>query len=170
MSSPNHPTSYIEDAFSSTNTPDYISASQDYFPASPRNTSSDSSNKLLGLVSIASPTLSVFHNDPYMRVMHAYDAIIPPQVPIPPPTIISPKRTSTSTALAMTRAFIWQLVVDSVATALEAQAATMANTDNPNRNSRPRETLVARKCTYKQFMSCQPFYFNGMEGAVGLIR
>ncbi|GJU47979.1 putative ribonuclease H-like domain-containing protein [Tanacetum coccineum] len=34
MSSPNHPTSDIEDAFSS-NFPDYILASPDYFPASP---------------------------------------------------------------------------------------------------------------------------------------
>ncbi|GKF14711.1 hypothetical protein Tco_0056173, partial [Tanacetum coccineum] len=32
---------------------------------------------------------------------------------------------------------IRQQVVDSVATALEAQVATMANTDNPNRNTRP---------------------------------
>ncbi|GJR73731.1 reverse transcriptase domain-containing protein [Tanacetum coccineum] len=81
-----------------------------------------------------------------------------------------PKRTSTSAAPAMTQAAIWQLVADSVAAALEAQAATMASTDNPNRNTRPRETPVARKCTYKEFMSCQPFYFNGTEGAVGLIR
>ncbi|GKE07914.1 reverse transcriptase domain-containing protein, partial [Tanacetum coccineum] len=36
-------------------------------------------------------------------------------------------------------------VVDSVAAALEAQAATMANTDNTNRNTRQRETPVARK-------------------------
>ncbi|GJZ11513.1 hypothetical protein Tco_0546272 [Tanacetum coccineum] len=42
------------------------------------------------LVPIASPTLSLFHDDPYMKVMHAYDAIIPPQVPIPPPTIVPP--------------------------------------------------------------------------------
>ncbi|GJU64914.1 reverse transcriptase domain-containing protein [Tanacetum coccineum] len=81
-----------------------------------------------------------------------------------------PKRTSTSAAPAMTQAAIRQLVADSVAAALEAQAATMASTDNPNRNTRPRETPVARKCTYKEFMSCQPFYFNGTEGAVGLIR
>ncbi|GJY88412.1 retrovirus-related pol polyprotein from transposon TNT 1-94 [Tanacetum coccineum] len=81
-----------------------------------------------------------------------------------------PKRTSTSAATAMTQAAIHQLVADSIATALEAQAATMASTENPNRNTRPRETLVARKCTYKEFMSCQPFYFNGTEGAVGLIR
>ncbi|GKE43909.1 hypothetical protein Tco_1471193, partial [Tanacetum coccineum] len=49
-----------------------------------------------------------------------------------------------------------QLVADSIAAALEAQAATMASTDNPNRNTRPKKTPVARKCTYKEFMSCQP--------------
>ncbi|GJZ46750.1 reverse transcriptase domain-containing protein [Tanacetum coccineum] len=42
MSSPNHPTFDIEDAFSS-NFPDYIPASPDYFPASPGNTYSSSS-------------------------------------------------------------------------------------------------------------------------------
>ncbi|GJS60807.1 hypothetical protein Tco_0655591 [Tanacetum coccineum] len=47
-----------------------------------------------------------------------------------------PKRTSTSAALAMTQAAIRQLVADSVATALEAQAANMANTDNTNGNTR----------------------------------
>ncbi|GKD90975.1 hypothetical protein Tco_1366482, partial [Tanacetum coccineum] len=61
-------------------------------------------------------------------------------------------------------------VADSVAAALEAQAANMANTNNTNRNPEPRETPTARKCTYKEFISCQPFYFNGMERAVGLIR
>ncbi|GKD67704.1 hypothetical protein Tco_1321794, partial [Tanacetum coccineum] len=52
----------------------------------------------------------------------------------------------------------------------EAQAATMANADNTNRNTGPREAPVARKCSYKEFMSCQPFNFKGTEGAVGLIR
>ncbi|GJW45891.1 hypothetical protein Tco_0077537 [Tanacetum coccineum] len=70
----------------------------------------------------------------------------------------------------MTQAAIRQLVTDSVVVALEAQAATMASTDNPNRNTEPRETPVARKYNYKEFMSCQPFYFNGTKGAVGLIR
>ncbi|GKB84660.1 reverse transcriptase domain-containing protein [Tanacetum coccineum] len=59
---------------------------------------------------------------------------------------------------------------DSVAAALEAQAANMAYIDNNNRNTVLRETLIARKCTYKEFMSCQNFYFNGTKGAVGLIR
>ncbi|GJZ51251.1 putative reverse transcriptase domain-containing protein [Tanacetum coccineum] len=46
----------------------------------------------------------------------------------------------------------------------------MANADNTNRNPEPREAPVARKCSYKEFMSCQPFNFKGTEGAVGLIR
>ncbi|GJZ59229.1 hypothetical protein Tco_0615045 [Tanacetum coccineum] len=81
-----------------------------------------------------------------------------------------PKRTSTSEAPAMTQDAIKILVADSVATALEAQAATMENGDNTNRNTREREALVARKCSYKEFMSCQPFNFKGTEGAVRLIR
>ncbi|GJZ99265.1 hypothetical protein Tco_0671816 [Tanacetum coccineum] len=130
ISSPNHPTSNIEDAFSS-NFPDYIPVSPDYFLASPENTSSESLNNSFGLVPIASPTLSLFHNDPYMKVMQAYDAISPPQVTIPPPTIVPPslmppKRRSTSEESAMTHAAIRKLVADSVTTALEAQAATMA--------------------------------------------
>ncbi|GJV30601.1 hypothetical protein Tco_1387049 [Tanacetum coccineum] len=61
---------------------------------------------------------------------------------------------STSEAPAMTQAAIKKLVVDSVSAALEAQAANMANTDN---TTRPREAPVARQCSYKEFMCCQPF-------------
>ncbi|GJY38610.1 hypothetical protein Tco_0424974 [Tanacetum coccineum] len=71
MSSPSHPTSNIEDVFSS-NFPDYIPASPNYVPASPGKTYSSSSNNSFGLVLIASPTLSLFHDDTYMKVMHAY--------------------------------------------------------------------------------------------------
>nr|GEY43831.1 reverse transcriptase domain-containing protein [Tanacetum cinerariifolium] len=81
-----------------------------------------------------------------------------------------PKRMSTSEAPAMTQAAIRQLVVDSVATALVTQAATMANSNNANRNPDPREAPVARNCSYKEFMSCQPFNFKGSEGAIRLIR
>ncbi|GKB14586.1 hypothetical protein Tco_0848509 [Tanacetum coccineum] len=48
---------------------------------------------------------------------------------------MDPKRTSTSTAPPMTQAAIKKLVADSVVAALEAQAATMANTDNTNRST-----------------------------------
>ncbi|GJZ34012.1 reverse transcriptase domain-containing protein [Tanacetum coccineum] len=61
------------------------------------------------------------------------------------------------------------ILADSVTAAVEAQAANMANTDNTNRNPEPRETPSARKCTNKEFMSCQPFYFNGTKRAIGLI-
>nr|GEW12758.1 reverse transcriptase domain-containing protein [Tanacetum cinerariifolium] len=52
----------------------------------------------------------------------------------------------------------------------EALAATIANTDNPNRNPGSRETPIAKRGNYKEFISYQPFYFNGTEGAFGLIR
>ncbi|GJX91087.1 hypothetical protein Tco_0344413 [Tanacetum coccineum] len=149
MSSPNYPTSDIEDAFSS-NFPDYIPASPDFVPASPGKTYSSSSNNSFGVVPIVSPTLSLFHDDPYKRM--------------------APKRTPTSAAPAMSQAAIRKLVADSVAAAQEAQAANMENTDNTNRNTGPRETHVERKCRYKEFMSCQPFNFKGTEGTVGLIR
>ncbi|GKA76437.1 hypothetical protein Tco_0782898 [Tanacetum coccineum] len=53
---------------------------------------------------------------------------------------------------------------------LEAQTAAMASASNPNRNTRPREIPVAKRGNYKEFINCQPFYFNGTEGAVDLIR
>ncbi|GKD30281.1 hypothetical protein Tco_1241059 [Tanacetum coccineum] len=86
MSSPNHPTSEIEDAFSS-NFPDYIPASPDYVPASPGKTYSSFSNNSFDLVLIASPSLSLFHDDPYMKVIQAYYA---KETPIPLPTTVSP--------------------------------------------------------------------------------
>ncbi|GKB95436.1 reverse transcriptase domain-containing protein [Tanacetum coccineum] len=58
---------------------------------------------------------------------------------------MAPKRTSTSATPAMTQAAIRKLVADSVVVALEAQATTMANADNTNRNTGPRETTVVRK-------------------------
>ncbi|GKC45724.1 hypothetical protein Tco_1063446 [Tanacetum coccineum] len=80
------------------------------------------------------------------------------------------KRTSTFEAPAMTQAAIKKLVADSVTTTLEGQAATMTNADNTNRNTREREAHIARKCSYKEFMSCQPINFKGTKGAVRLIR
>ncbi|GJU97155.1 reverse transcriptase domain-containing protein [Tanacetum coccineum] len=77
---------------------------------------------------------------------------------------------STSETPAITLAAIRQLINDGISSALKAQAASMANTDNPNRNTGPREITVAKKGNYKEFINCQPFYFNGTEGAVNLIR
>ncbi|GJW56377.1 hypothetical protein Tco_0103108 [Tanacetum coccineum] len=87
MSSSNHPIivpydSDIEDAFSSTNVPDY-------FPATPGNTSPDSSNDLT-TYPLATLVFSPLHDDPYMKVIQAYVAISPPQVTILPLVVLPP--------------------------------------------------------------------------------
>nr|GFC92902.1 hypothetical protein [Tanacetum cinerariifolium] len=76
-----------------------------------------------------------------------------------------PKRSSTSKASTMSQAAIRMLVIDSVAATLETQKVTMAEADNSIR-----EILIAKRKNYKEFISCQPFYFNGTKGVVGLIR
>nr|GEW03234.1 hypothetical protein [Tanacetum cinerariifolium] len=91
MSSPNHPTSDIEDAFSS-NSHDHTPASPDHFPASLGNTSHDPSNDLIKDL-LASLTFPHFHDDPYTKVMQAYyakESPIPPPAPIAPPIILPP--------------------------------------------------------------------------------
>ncbi|GJR78704.1 hypothetical protein Tco_0149489 [Tanacetum coccineum] len=100
MSSPNHPTFDIKDAFSS-NFPDYIPTSPDYSPASPGNTYSSSSNNSFSLVPIASPTLSLFDDEPYMKVMQAYyakESLIPPLNIVPPSPMLSPMSWPTSSS------------------------------------------------------------------------
>ncbi|GKD96906.1 hypothetical protein Tco_1380803 [Tanacetum coccineum] len=71
----------------------------------------------------------------------------------------------------------------SAANALEAESQSQNGSDgdngnggnrnggnrNPNENDRGARP-VARECTYKDFMKCQPLNFKGMEGVVGLIR
>ncbi|GKC76063.1 reverse transcriptase domain-containing protein [Tanacetum coccineum] len=88
------------------------------------------------------------------------DTKIPVKSPIPvspssivrssSPVRMPPKRTSTSEAPAMTQAAIRKLVADSVTAALEAQAATMESTSNPNRNTGPTRTPVAKTGNYKE--------------------
>ncbi|GJT85141.1 hypothetical protein Tco_1066858 [Tanacetum coccineum] len=76
---------------------------------------------------------------------------------------------STSETPAITLDAIRQLINDGISSVLKAQAATMANSDNPNRNTEPREIPIAKRGNYKEFIKCQPSYFNGTEGAVDLI-
>nr|GEV88128.1 reverse transcriptase domain-containing protein [Tanacetum cinerariifolium] len=83
------------------------------------------------------------------------------------PIRMPPKRTSTSETPAITLATIQRLITDGVAATLEIQAI---NTNNTNRNLEPKETPIAKSGNYKEFISCQPFYFKGTEGAIGLIR
>ncbi|GJY14362.1 reverse transcriptase domain-containing protein [Tanacetum coccineum] len=50
------------------------------------------------------------------------------------------------------------------------KAHQWASTSNLNRNTGPTGTPVGKRGNYKEFVSCQHFYFNGTEGAVNLIR
>ncbi|GJS87955.1 hypothetical protein Tco_0770591 [Tanacetum coccineum] len=77
-----------------------------------------------------------------------------------------PKRTSTSETPAITLDAIRQLIAD-LTTAVEAQTAAIASASNPNNLT---GTPAVKTGNYKEFISCQPFCFNGTEGAVGLIR
>ncbi|GJT64882.1 hypothetical protein Tco_1016362 [Tanacetum coccineum] len=110
MSCPNHLTSGIKDAFSS-NFPDFILASPDYVPASPGKTYSSSSN-LFDVVPMALPTLSLFHDDPYVKV------------------IMLPKGVQTSDATAKTQATIKETSFDSGHSAARSTSSTMAEGNN----------------------------------------
>nr|GEX53993.1 hypothetical protein [Tanacetum cinerariifolium] len=87
MSSPNHPTTDVDDAFSS-NFLDYTTALLNYFPASLGNISPDPPDNLSKYL-LASLAILPFHD------MQAYNAVankppIPTQDPITPPTILNP--------------------------------------------------------------------------------
>ncbi|GJX61895.1 putative reverse transcriptase domain-containing protein [Tanacetum coccineum] len=195
------------------NFPNYVPpTSSDYVPTSPGKTYSSASNSF-GIVLLASPTLSLFPDDPYMKVLQAFyteKSPIPPPIIIPPKPqefflpkgllspnkikqildtlksldaipievssilkwdrriekeLMPPKRASTTEAPAMTQDAIRKLVADSVTSALEAQAATMASASNPDRNTGPTRTPAVKTGNYKEFISCQPFYFNEEEHA-----
>ncbi|GJT05286.1 hypothetical protein Tco_0839748 [Tanacetum coccineum] len=176
----------------------FISASPDYVLASPGKTYSSSSNDSFGLVPIASPTLSLFHDDPFMKelfplkkrgrdrsssstsalpqdfekgessrktslehhkvqieeILNHLDELSLDRIEHLEDKIeglgngqnkslkiskMPPKRMSTSEAPSMTQTAIQKLVAHSVSTALEAQAANMANTNN---TTRPREAPI----------------------------
>ncbi|GJZ98156.1 reverse transcriptase domain-containing protein [Tanacetum coccineum] len=238
MSSPNHSTSDLEDAFSSINILNYTSVSPDYFPASSESRSfnfSENSN-------IIPSVFSSFYNNPYLKNVQAFyakelpisspDPITPPAILTPSLQIHSPSSSSNKiylkhhekqvedilnyldelylhriermeegringnelkTELKEIRTQIIKLqkkrlgqkdkiafahyiisdleqIIKKIQAPLKTQAAAMANSDNPNRNTKPREIPVAKRGNYKEFISCQPFYFNGTEGTVNLIR
>ncbi|GKE58452.1 hypothetical protein Tco_1497637 [Tanacetum coccineum] len=72
MSSPNHSTSDIEDAFSSMNILNYTSVSPDYFPASAGSRSFNSSENSTD--NMIPPVFSSFYNNPYLKNVQAFYA------------------------------------------------------------------------------------------------
>ncbi|GJV34665.1 hypothetical protein Tco_1395065 [Tanacetum coccineum] len=67
-----------------------------------------------------------------------------------------PKRTSTSETPSITLDSIQQLIANGIATALKAQAATMASASNPNRNTGPTGIPVTKMGKLKS-LSFQPY-------------
>ncbi|GJS60778.1 reverse transcriptase domain-containing protein [Tanacetum coccineum] len=178
-----HPTANLEDAFSS-NFPNYFPpASPDYIPTFLGKTYSSASNSF-GIVPLTSPTLSLFPDDPYMKDLQA---LYTEKSPISSPIIIPPKtqefflpegllsttKTSSSTpldAIPIERIEHIENGIEGLGKGTKIKAATMASASNPDRNTGPTGIPAVKTGNYKEFISCQPFYFNGTEGAVGLIR
>ncbi|GJU59146.1 hypothetical protein Tco_1236912 [Tanacetum coccineum] len=143
---------------------------QDYFPVSLGSNSFNSSENPKD--NMIPPVFSSFYNNPYLKDVQAFYA---KELPISSPKShystsyfdsnlrMPPKRTSTSETPAITLDAIRQLTADFTA-ALEAQTAAMASASNLT------GTPAVKTGNYKEFISCQPFCFNGTEGAVGLIR
>ncbi|GKA04602.1 hypothetical protein Tco_0683722 [Tanacetum coccineum] len=90
MSSPNRSTSDIEDAFSSMNILNYTSVSPDYFPASSRSSSFNSSENSTD--NMIPPVFLSFYNNPCLKDVQAFYAkefpISLPD-PITPPAILT---------------------------------------------------------------------------------
>nr|GFA17924.1 reverse transcriptase domain-containing protein [Tanacetum cinerariifolium] len=119
--------------------------------------------------------------------MHAYDAIIPPQVYIPPPAIVPPSLMLSpifnpqeffvpeellppkEQVGYLTSSLTYSFNPFGDKPILKMSPKRTSTSAAPAMNQAAIRTHAARKCTYKDFMSCQPFYFNGTEGAVGLI-
>nr|GEY94263.1 reverse transcriptase domain-containing protein [Tanacetum cinerariifolium] len=187
MSSPNHSTSNKEDAFSS-NIPDYVLTIPDYSPASSEKTYSNASIKISpkDTETSVSPSSSVGSSSPFRSTISSLDYPFDESIfaeldnslwitprPLGEEPVLEelnqmlPKRTSTSETPAIILATIQRLITDGIDVALETRAI---NTNNTNRNLEPKETPIAKRGNYKEFISYQPFYFNGTEGAIGLIR
>ncbi|GJX80369.1 hypothetical protein Tco_0328518 [Tanacetum coccineum] len=163
MSSPDHPTANLVNVFSS-NFPNYVPpVSPDYVPTSPGK------------------TYSTFYTE---------KSPIPPPIIIPPKTqefflpegLLSPTKSSSSTPFQPQTFEIGETSRKSTIERHEEQILDILNSldaipiatygilnINPDRNTGPTGTPVVKMGNYKEFISCQPFYFNGTEGAVGLI-
>ncbi|GJV06353.1 hypothetical protein Tco_1344009 [Tanacetum coccineum] len=104
MSSPNHSTSDIEDAFSSMNILNYTSVSSDYFSASSESSSFNSLENSKD--NIIPSVISPFYNNPCLKDVQAFyakespisppDPITPPAILTPSPQIHSPSSSSTT--------------------------------------------------------------------------
>nr|GEY94415.1 reverse transcriptase domain-containing protein [Tanacetum cinerariifolium] len=168
MSSPDHSTSNNEDAFSS-NISDYVLTILDYFPTSSGKTYSNALNNSTGKILLE---FSPFYNMNDIQAFHAMELPIPSPDPITSLVILTLSQVLPPSLLFDPWYFFVsdELLPPKKKIHPPSLAATRANANNPNRNLGSKETPVEKRGNYKEFISCQPFYFNGTKGAVGLIR
>ncbi|GKE36201.1 hypothetical protein Tco_1455523 [Tanacetum coccineum] len=96
MSSPNHFTSDIKDAFSSMNILNYTLVSSDYFPTSLGSSSFNSSKNSKD--NMIPPVFSPFYNNPCLKDVQAFyakESPTSPPDPITPPAILTPSLNQT---------------------------------------------------------------------------
>ncbi|GJZ04030.1 hypothetical protein Tco_0537305 [Tanacetum coccineum] len=164
MSSPNHSTSDIEDAFSSMNILNYTSVSSDYFPASSGSISFNSSENSNIIPSVISP----FYNNPCLKDVQAFyakESPISPPDPITPPAILTPSlnppnRTSTILKTrAITLAAIRQLINDGISSALKAQAASMCQVSGLQQDRSPDQVLQKQQGHKKAYLEISLLLF-----------
>ncbi|GJZ12736.1 hypothetical protein Tco_0547966 [Tanacetum coccineum] len=199
MSSPNYSTSDIEDAFSSMNILNYTSVSSDYLPTSSESSSFNSSenSKDKMIPSVISP---FYNNPCLKDVQAFYAKASPisPPDPITPPAILTPSLqiyppSSSSTTLSnSSRNQTCNLVSPSfsVYTPTPPQIVEIGKSSVKMHLKHHEEQIEEilnyledlsfhriekmeegpNMGNYKEFVNYQPFYFNGTEGAVGLIR
>nr|GEX63167.1 reverse transcriptase domain-containing protein [Tanacetum cinerariifolium] len=197
MSSPDHSTSNNKDAFSS-NIPNYVSTIPDYSPASSGKTYSNA--LIGKIPPEFSPFYNMKDIQAFYakELPIPPPVILPPslvlsQSPISdsqdffPSKDISPKDTETSVppSSSVGSSSPIRLTISPLDYPFDEFIFTWLDnslwiTPRPlgeepvpeelNENLKPKETPVAKRGNYKEFISCEPFYFNGTEGAIGLIR
>nr|GEW89859.1 reverse transcriptase domain-containing protein [Tanacetum cinerariifolium] len=164
MSSPDHPTFDIKDAFSFN--------FSDYFPNTPGNTSPDSSNDLIKYL-LATLVFSPLHDDPYMEeISPPKDAETPVEssIPVSPslsvgsssPVRMPPKRTSTSKIPTMTQAAIRQLITDGIAVALENAYAQPIGIEQANKTTwtKLKRLLTNKYCPRTEVKKIEDEFYN----------
>ncbi|GJV97331.1 putative reverse transcriptase domain-containing protein [Tanacetum coccineum] len=165
MSSPNHSTSDLEDAFSSMNILNYTSVSPDYFPASAGSRSFNSSENSND--NMIPPVISSFYNNTYLKdvqAIYAKELPISSPDPITPPAILTPSPVLPSSLLFDPRYFF----VHEELLPPKKQTYSPPSSSTTSTNTEGIVVPEMHGCSYKTFMNGKPHSFKGTKGVVGL--
>nr|GEX99108.1 hypothetical protein [Tanacetum cinerariifolium] len=83
----------------------------------------------------------------------------------------NPNQAPSTTTTTVTNAQLQDMIDQGVNASLAARDANQTGDDSHTSGTSVRRTeRVTRECTYQDFMKCQPLYFKGTEGVVGLTQ